>query len=81
VAGIRLHALGLLDGRTLGNPSIACRARYRKGEEIGWFEHGSTIIVLAPAGLALGADVTPGARIRMGRPLMHLPEQDSACAS
>jgi len=81
VAGIRLHGLGLLDGRHRGNPSIPFRASYRKGEEVGWFEHGSTTIVLAPAGLALGADVRLGARIRMGRPLMHLPEQEPACAS
>jgi phosphatidylserine decarboxylase len=81
VASIRLHCLGVLDGRYRGNPLIACRTRYGKGEEIGWFEHGSTIIVLAPAGLVLGEDVRQGARIRMGRPLMQLPEQESPCVS
>ena len=28
--------------------------RFRKGEEMGWFEHGSTIIVFAPQGLRAG---------------------------
>ena len=27
--------------------------RFRKGEEMGWFEHGSTIIVFAPGGFTL----------------------------
>ncbi len=27
---------------------FACDARGRRGDELGWFEHGSTIIVLAP---------------------------------
>jgi phosphatidylserine decarboxylase len=81
VASIRLHCLGVLDGRYRGNPLIAAHAHFGKGEEIGWFEHGSTIIVLAPAGMTLCADVRQGARIRMGRPLMHLPEQETACES
>jgi phosphatidylserine decarboxylase len=57
VAGIRLHA----------------RDAYAKGEEMGWFEHGSTIIVLAPKGFALCEPVREGATIRMGRALMRLP--------
>jgi hypothetical protein len=44
-----------------------------KGEEMGWFEHGSTIIVLAPAGFALCEGVQEGVQIRMGRPLIRLP--------
>ena len=39
---------------------------------MGWFEHGSTIIVLAPRGLALCESVQAGATIRMGEPLMRL---------
>jgi phosphatidylserine decarboxylase len=44
-----------------------------KGEELGGFEHGSTIIVFAPRGFEPCAGVEPGARIRAGRPLLHLP--------
>ena len=47
--------------------------RFRKGEEMGWFEHGSTIIVLAPKGFALCEAVSTGTTIRMGEPLMRLP--------
>jgi phosphatidylserine decarboxylase len=34
---------------------------------MGWFEHGSTIIVLAPQGLELCERWREGGRIRMGR--------------
>jgi phosphatidylserine decarboxylase len=37
------------------------------------FEHGSTIIVFAPAGSTLCEHMHDGARIRMGAPLMRLP--------
>jgi phosphatidylserine decarboxylase len=48
-------------------------ARLGKGDEMGWFEHGSTIVVLAPAGFELCENVTTDARIRMGEPLLRLP--------
>jgi phosphatidylserine decarboxylase len=50
----------------------ACRAGHQ-GTELGWFEHGSTILVFAPAGFALCAGIEPGHRIRMGDKLMTLP--------
>jgi len=40
---------------------------------MGWFEHGSTIIVFAPKGVVLCDSVRQGAVIRMGKPLMRLP--------
>ena len=74
VAGIRLHFLDLLlHQRYRGPQSIRCAASFLKGSEMGWFEHGSTIIVLAPAGFALCAGIEPGRTIRVGRPLMRLP--------
>jgi phosphatidylserine decarboxylase len=42
----------------------------RKGEELGWFEHGSTIIVFAPPGFALADGIATGQRLRMGQPLL-----------
>ena len=36
---------------------------------MGYFRHGSTIVVLATPGLGLTANVREGARIRMGEPL------------
>jgi len=74
VASIRLHCLDAsLDMDYRGRPAISCQAPYAKGAEMGWFEHGSTIIVLAPAGFALCDGVVEGATIRMGRRLMRLP--------
>jgi phosphatidylserine decarboxylase len=55
-----------------GKAEIPCRASFGKGQEMGWFQHGSTIIVFAPKGVALCGSVREGAVIRMGRPLMRL---------
>jgi phosphatidylserine decarboxylase len=74
VAGIRLRFLDLLFNLGNGEAAvIACNASLRKGEEMGWFEHGSTVIVLAPDGFALCEDVKDGRVIRMGQPLLRLP--------
>ncbi|MBC7802411.1 MAG: phosphatidylserine decarboxylase [Candidatus Parcubacteria bacterium] len=74
VASIRLHFLDvLLHLRYRGPNVIDCDARYRKGAEMGWFQHGSTILVFAPRGFALCPGVAQGAAIRMGEPLMRLP--------
>ncbi|HUK05546.1 MAG TPA: archaetidylserine decarboxylase [Burkholderiales bacterium] len=74
VASIRLHCLDVpLHLRYRGPRRIACDARYAKGEEMGWFEHGSTILVFAPRGFQLCANIADGARIRAGEPLMRLP--------
>ena len=74
VAGIRLHGLDiLLHLRHRGPNVMPCDAPFRKGEEMGWFQHGSTIIVFAPDGFALCDGVQEGTVIRMGQPLMRLP--------
>ncbi|SFR77374.1 archaetidylserine decarboxylase [Sphingomonas jatrophae] len=72
VAGIRLHFLDterlLRDG---GPRRVACAAEVKRGQEMGWFEHGSTIIVFAPPGFALTDGVGEGRRIRAGEALMR----------
>jgi phosphatidylserine decarboxylase len=74
VAGIKLHSLDVvLDGEYRGPKVLPCDAVLRKGQEMGYFQHGSTIIVLAPAGLALCEEVSEGHTIRMGQPLLRLP--------
>jgi phosphatidylserine decarboxylase len=74
VASIRLHFLDVMFHlRHRGPNVIPCQARVAKGEEMGWFQHGSTIIVFAPAGFTLHESVQPGARVRMGQPLLRLP--------
>ena len=73
VAGIRLRFLDLLMNSSYrGATELPCRASLGKGEEMGWFEHGSTIIVLAPRGVTPAAGVVEGAAVRVGRPLMQL---------
>jgi phosphatidylserine decarboxylase len=73
VASIRLHFLDvLLHLRYRGPNVIPCDAPYSKGEEMGWFQHGSTIIVFAPEGVALSPEIQEGRRIRMGEPLFKL---------
>jgi phosphatidylserine decarboxylase len=74
VAGIRLRFLDMIvDSRQSGPIAVPCDATFRKGQEMGWFEHGSTIIVLAPNGFSLCDNAREGSIIRMGQPLMRLP--------
>jgi len=74
VASIRLHALNvLLHLRWRGANEMPCNTRYAKGQEMGWFEHGSTIIVFAPPGFELTEGIENGVRLRMGQALMKLP--------
>jgi phosphatidylserine decarboxylase len=74
VASVRLHFLDvLLHLRYRGPNTIACDAALHKGEEMGWFQHGSTMIVFAPEGVALCERLRQGSVIRMGEPLFRLP--------
>jgi phosphatidylserine decarboxylase len=75
VASIRLHFLNvLLHLKYQGPKKIACDASYEKGQEMGWFEHGSTIIVFAPKGFTICEGVGTGTMIRMGQRVMNLPD-------
>ena len=74
VASIRLHFLNvLLHLRHRGPHEMPCRATLTKGQEMGWFEHGSTIIVFAPPGFTLAEGIAPGTVVRAGQALMRLP--------
>ena len=73
VASIRLHFLNvLLHLRYRGPNRIPCHARFAKGEEMGWFQHGSTIIVFAPKGFTLCEGIKDGKQVRMGQALLRL---------
>ena len=62
VASIRLHCLDvLLHLRYRGPQRDRLRRPFTKGQEMGWFEHGSTIIVFAPRGFALCDGIETGA--------------------
>jgi phosphatidylserine decarboxylase len=74
VASIRLHFLDLvLNGQTRGPLTYPCEVDVKKGDELGWFEHGSTIIVLAPSHFEFAANVTEWGPIRAGQPLLRIP--------
>jgi len=71
VASIRLRFLeGPLHLGYRGPNVIACQVPVARGEEMGWFEHGSTILVFAPGGYALAEGIGEGRRIRMGEALL-----------
>ena len=77
VASIRLHFLDiLLHLKHRGPNVIPCDASFHKGEEMGWFQHGSTIIVFAPDGFKLCDNVKEGTVIRIGQSLLRLPGRD-----
>jgi phosphatidylserine decarboxylase len=73
VASMRLKFLDvLLHLRYRGPNVIPCDVGLRRGEEMGWFEHGSTIIVFAPRGSRLSEGVKESGRINMGQALMRI---------
>jgi phosphatidylserine decarboxylase len=73
VASIRLRFIDVrLHLRYRGPNLIPCDAPLRRGEEMGWFEHGSTIIVLAPPGMKLAEGLSLGARLSMGQALLRI---------
>jgi phosphatidylserine decarboxylase len=79
VASMRLRfADVLLHLRYRGPNVIACDAALKRGEEMGWFEHGSTILLFAPAGACLSDSVREGARIRMGQRLLRIDGIEAA---
>ena len=73
VASIRLRFIDVrLHLRYIGPNLIPCDVPLRRGEEMGWFEHGSTIIVLAPPGMKLAEGLSLGARLSMGQALLRI---------
>ena len=73
VASIRLKFLDVrLHLEYRGPNVIPCDVAVSKGEEMGWFEHGSTVIVFAPEWVSLRDGLGEGGRVRMGEGLMRL---------
>ena len=82
VASLRLKFLDLVLHRGYRGPNvIPCAVELCRGEEMGWFEHGSTILVFAPRGAALGEGLAAGVRVRMGQALMCIDQIPSAVAT
>ena len=72
VASIRLTfhdtQASIRDG---GPRRTALSTRLAGGERMGWFEHGSTIVVLAPPGFEMAPGIAEGTRIRAGEALLR----------
>ena len=67
VARICLHFLNvLLHLKYWGANQIACNVEFKKGQEMGWFQHGLTIILIAPKGFALADGIQTGQQIKTG---------------
>lgn len=72
VAGIKLHCLpDALDLRYKGPNRISCDADFNKGDEMGYFQHGSTIIVFANQKFRFNENIHTGDSIQMGQALLH----------
>lgn len=72
VASMRLSFLPFpLDLRYRGANRIGCDAVFEKGDELGCFELGSTMIVLTPPGFAFVEGIEADRIVRMGQALMR----------
>ena len=74
VASIRLHFIPTtLSLRYRGANEIPCNARFVKGEELGYFENGSTIVMFASDEFEFSNNVVEGSTIQVGDPLFTHP--------
>ncbi len=74
VASVRLHCLPHdLDLRYRGPNRLPCDAAFHKGDELGYFQQGSTLIVFASRGFEPVAGIAQNARLRMGEALLWRP--------
>lgn len=72
VAGIKLHCLpAVLDLRYKGSHHLLCDSEFKKGDEMGYFQHGSTIIIFANRKFSINKDIYEGTVIRMGQALLR----------
>lgn len=80
VASIHLNFLNVrLNLKYRGSNRIDCKASFKKGMELGYFHHGSTIIVFGSREFQFCETVRSGSLIRMGQPLLcHAATLNSA---
>ena len=72
VASLRLHAVNLLFHVDYTGPNESpCAIQSYKGQELGWFQHGSTILLFVPKGFKLAEGIATGQRIKMGQALLE----------
>lgn len=84
VASMKFHFLAEpLDLKYRGANLIPCDAKLKKGQEMGYFQHGSTIIVFASEQYKLSPGIIDGHPIKMGEALLtgHPLLKHSLCTS
>lgn len=59
-----------LDLKYQGPNNISCDGQFNKGDEMGYFQHGSTIIVFATSNYSLIEGIKTGTAIKMGQALL-----------
>jgi phosphatidylserine decarboxylase len=74
VASIRLHFIPTaLTLRYGGATDIPCSASFVKGQELGYFETGSTIVMFVSEEFDFSDNLIEGATIRVGEPIFKHP--------
>jgi phosphatidylserine decarboxylase len=74
VASVHLECLGTTPRGRNGQPArYECNAIIRKGDELGHFLNGSTIVLFASDQFAPCTSLVTGARLRAGEPLLTCP--------
>ncbi len=82
VASIRLGWLEEpLDCRYDGPEKIRCDVRCNKGDELGYFQHGSTIILFTTSDHEFCDGIATGGRVQMGQALLSIGSPGAARAS
>ena len=72
VGGICLNVPGATFNLDCPGPErIVCRHSFTRGQEVGYFNHGSTIVVLVSPGFELCAAIQAGRHVRVGEPLLR----------
>jgi phosphatidylserine decarboxylase len=71
VASIRLHFIStVLNLKYQGSSEIRCDTHLVKGQEMGYFESGSTIVLFASKDFDFCSNIVEGSTIRVGDPLL-----------
>jgi len=74
VASIWLKFVNVLLHLNYHGPNVInCDVDCKRGQDLGWFQHGSTIIVFAPKGFTFSKNIKFSDSIKMGMPLMEYP--------
>jgi len=72
VASMKFHCLGGdMDLRSRGSNYLPCQSTYNKGDEMGYFQHGSTIIMFATPHYTFCDGIDDGQGIKMGEALLR----------